>query len=394
MLEKRITTIIIRNIEYTALMRKIGLQLRFQDGYDMAVAQGVIDYGRTKENWRIMGQGPLFSETLSDCDGLIARIESEEEARHYASLGMPVVDIANSASHGLLDMVSNDDHQTGRLAGSYFKELGSGRVGWCGVRGVRWASQRLQGFSQGMQMPLERIATFTRSLGWWRQLYEPSEELDQWLDSLERPIALFCCNDLSAMKTELACQRLGIKIPEEVMVLGVDNETLLCELASPSISSIQPDCRAIGYGAAALLDELLTDRTRPVQSRRVPPLPIIERESSRYVFCDDEHVARALRMIRAEATDGLTAAEVAQVAHIGRRSLEMRFKRERGRTILEEIQEYRLREAERLLIHTTLAVKEIVQLCGFASEHRFFSLFRSAHGMTPLSFRAARNQLL
>src|SRR5690554_4977680 len=159
---------------------------------------------------------------------------------------------------------------------------------------------------------------------------------------------------------------------------------------SPALHRASPiGQQLIQEGGAALLDELLTNRTRPVQSRRVPPLPIIERESSRYVFCDDEHVARALRMIRAEATDGVTAAEVAQAAHIGRRSLEMRFKRERGRTILEEIQEYRLREAERLLIHTTLAVKEIVQLCGFASEHRFFSLFRSSHAMTPLSFRAA-----
>jgi len=374
-------------------MRTIGLQLRFQDSYDMAVAAGVVEYARTTRQWRLKGQGPLFSETLADCDGLIARIESEEDARSMAALGIPVIDIANSASGGLFNQVTNDDHQTGVNAARYLKESGSRNWGWCGVSRVRWASQRLKGFLEGSGLSIAGVASFTESLAWWRQLYEVSEELEAWLSTLPKPISLFCCNDISAMKVELACQRVGIAIPDDVMVLGVDNETLICELATPSISSIQVDCRTIGYEAAVLLDGLLDGTIHALQSRKIAPLVVIERESTRYVHCSDDQVAQALRLIKREASYGLTAAEVAAESAISRRALEMRFKKERGRTILEEIVRQRLQEASRLLIYSSLTVSEVGQLSGFTSEHRFFALFKEAYGMTPLSYRKERRQL-
>jgi len=195
------------------------------------------------------------------------------------------------------------------------------------------------------------------------------------------------------MKVELACQRVGIAIPDDVMVLGVDNETLICELATPSISSIQVDCRTIGYEAAVLLDGLLDGTIHALQSRKIAPLVVIERESTRYVHCSDDQVAQALRLIKREASYGLTAAEVAAESAISRRALEMRFKKERGRTILEEIVRQRLQEASRLLIYSSLTVSEVGQLSGFTSEHRFFALFKEAYGMTPLSYRKERRQL-
>ncbi len=374
-------------------MRTIGLQLKFQDSYDMAVASGVVEYARSRGQWRLKGQGPLFGETLADCDGLIARIESEEEARAMAALTIPVIDIANSATGDRFNQVTNDDHQTGVNAARYLKESGIRNWGWCGVSRVRWASQRLRGFLEGAGLAFESVATFTESLGWWRRLYEMSEELDAWLGGLPKPISLFCCNDLSAMKVELACQRLGIAIPDDVMVLGVDNETLICELATPSISSIQVDCRTIGYEASVLLDGLLDGKLHGLQSRKIAPLVVIERESTRYVHCSDDHVAEALRLIKREASYGLTAAEVAGQASISRRALEIRFKEERGRTILEEIVRQRLQEASRLLLYSTLTVGEVGQLSGFASAHRFFALFKEVYGMTPLSYRNERRQL-
>ncbi len=367
-------------------MRYIGLQLRFQDSYDLAVAHGVVRYAQQKSGWRI--KGPLFSDTLGDCDALIARIESEEEARSYAEAKIPVVDIANATFDSSFHLVTNDDIATGSCAGSYFKEAGLQSVGWCGISDVRWAEQRFTGFAQGLERSKEEIHSFTRSLRWWRQLYERSEEFERWLRALPKPIALFCGNDQSAVKTLFSCERLGITIPEEVMVLGVDNETLLCELASPSISSIQPNCDAIGYEAAALIDRLLHEREGEIYQQTILPLPIIERESTAIVHAGDPHVASALRLIKAEATYGLTAGEVAAESAISRRALEMRFQRYRGRTILAEIQRERLIEAERLLIHTTTTIKEIAYSCGFASEHRFYSLFRTTHQMTPGEYRA------
>lgn len=386
MLKIRIVTIILRKRWYTHPMRYIGLQLRFQDSYDLAVAHGVVHYAQKKSGWRI--KGPLFSDSLADCDALIARIESEEEARAYRAASIPIVDIANATFNPFFHLVTNDDIATGEIAGAYCKEAGLDALGWCGIDKVRWAAQRFKGFSKGLHVPKESIHSFIQSLSWWRQLYESSEEFDRWLKGLPKPIALFCGNDLSAVKTLFSCQRLEIAVPEEVMLLGVDNETLLCELASPSISSIQPNCHAIGYEAAALIDRLLSGGQATLAEQTILPLPIIERESTAIIHAGDEHVARALKLIKAEATYGLGAGEVAAESAISRRALEMRFQKYRGRTILAEIQHQRLAEATRLLLHTSTTIKEVAYSCGFASEHRFYALFRKAYGMTPGEYRA------
>jgi LacI family transcriptional regulator len=377
-------------------MKQIGLKLRFQDGYDMAVASGVVQYARTKGDWQVRGQGPWFfsldQEALSECDALIARIEDDQEALLCASLGIPVVDIAGSSSLKLFSQVRNDDYQTGVSAGTYLKKLGSRNVAWCGVDQVHWARERFVGFASSLSMNPSDIASFSRPLSWWRQLYEPSQELESWLAGLEKPIGLFCCNDLSAMKVELACQRLSISIPSDVMVLGVDNETLLCELASPSISSIQPDCKTIGYEASAMLDAMLSNRQSGMHIRRIAPGSVTERESTRLVLCEDEQVANALRLIKARATSGLTASDVASEATICRRALEMRFRQFRKHTIWEEITFEKLEQACLLLNHSNATISQISEQCGFGSAHRFYSLFKRAYEMTPNQYRSKKQR--
>ncbi len=378
-------------------MKQIGLKLRFQDGYDMAVANGVVQYAHKKFDWQLRGQGPWFfsldKEALLACDALIARIEDDEDARFCASLGVPVVDIAGATSLKLFSQVRNDDYQTGVSAGTYFSKMGSKHIAWCGVDHVHWARERFIGFSSATSTNPTMLPSFSRSLSWWRHLYAPDEQLDAFLLDLPKPCSLFCCNDLSAMKVELACGRLAIKIPEELMVLGVDNETLLCELASPSISSIQPNCETIGYQASALLDAMLQGRVSGVHIRRIAPGPVRERESTHLVSCEDEHVAKALQLIKVEATNGIQASDVARQASICRRALEMRFRSLRGTTIWEEITKEKLSRSSLLLSHTQESISTIAEECGFSSIHRFYSLFKRTYGMTPNQYRNKKKRM-
>ncbi len=357
----------------------------------MSVAKGVVNYARGKHDWQVRGQGPWFfsldREALLGCDALIARIEDDEEARFCASLGIPVVDIAGSTSLKLFSQVRNDDYQTGVSAGTYLKSLGNLKMAWCGVDNVHWARERFIGFCSATSTSPDEMPKFSRPLSWWRHLYEADETLDSYLKSLQKPIALFCCNDLSAMKVEIACQRLEIGIPDEIMVLGVDNETLLCELASPSISSIQPDCEAIGFQASSMLERMLGSTNNEVLVRRIAPGPVTERESTRLVFCEDEHVAKALQLIKAEAANGLSASEVANQASICRRALEMRFRRYRGKTIWEEITSEKLSQAALMLLHTKERIAVVSEQCGFSSVHRFYSLFKRRYQMSPDQYR-------
>lgn len=375
-------------------MIQIGLKLRFQDGYDMAVANGVVRYAKMKSGWQLRGQGPWFfpldSDSLSNCDALIARIEDDEQALACAALGIPVVDIAGASSLKLFSQVRNDDYETGVRAGRYLHALGNRNYAWCGVEGVHWARERLVGYASAIGHSPEQIVRFSRPLPWWRQIYEESPQLESWLLSLPKPISLFCSNDLSAMKVEIAAQRLGILIPTELTVLGVDNETLLCELATPSISSIQTNCEMIGYQAAAMIDSLLQSKSQTIRIQRVASGDVTERESTALITEKDPIVAKALRIIRDEARRGISVSDVVDRSTVSRRNLEMRFKGARGKTLWEEICDQRLLLATLALRHSSATISDIANDCGFGSVHRFYTLFKRKYGTTPNIWRKRR----
>ncbi len=342
------------------------------------------------------GQGPWFfpldSDSLSNCDALIARIENNEEALACSALGIPVVDIAGASSLKLFSQVRNDDYETGVLAGRYLHALGNRNYAWCGVDGVHWARERLVGYASAIGKSSEQILRFSRPLPWWRQIYDDSPELESWLAALPKPISLFCSNDLSAMKVEVAAQRLGILIPTELTVLGVDNETLLCELATPSISSIQANCEMIGYQAAAMIDSLLQSKSNTVRIQRIASGSVTERESTALITEKDPVVAQALRTIRDEARDGISVTDVVDRCDVSRRNLEMRFKRARGKTLWEEICEQRLLLSTLALRHSSATIADIAIDCGFGSVHRFYTLFKRKYGTTPNIWRKQKSE--
>ncbi|HKL57063.1 MAG TPA: DNA-binding transcriptional regulator [Sphaerochaeta sp.] len=376
-------------------MIQIGLKLRFQDGYDMAVANGVVRYAKKKGTWQLRGQGPWFfpldSDSLSSCDALIARIENDEQALACSALGIPIVDIAGASSLKLFSQVRNDDYETGVRAGRYLHALGNRNFAWCGVDGVHWARERLVGYASALGRSPEQLLRFSRPLSWWRQIYELSPELERWLIALPKPISLFCSNDLSAMKVEVAAQRLGIHIPTELTVLGVDNETLLCELATPSISSIQPNCEMIGYQAAAMLDLLLQSESKSVRIQRITSGEVTERESTALITEEDPAVARALKIIRDHASEGISVGDVVERSDISRRNLEVRFKRARRKTLWEEICDQRLLLATLAMRHSSATIADIAHDCGFGSVHRFYTLFKRKYGTTPNVWRKQRS---
>ena len=360
----------------------------------MAVANGVVRYAKRQHTWQLRGQGPWFfpldSDSLSRCDALIARIENDEEALLCSSLHIPVIDIAGASSLKLFSQVRNDDYATGVTGGKYLHALGRERYAWCGVDHVHWSRERLVGFCAAIGIPADSLPMFSRPLSYWRQLYEPSSDLDNWLSSLTKPLSLFCSNDLSAMKVEIACQNLGIQIPDEVTVLGVDNEALLCELATPSISSIQPNCEQIGYQAAAMLDVLLQNEDKQIRIQRIACGPVTERESTSLIREEDPVVAQALQFIHEQVALGICASHVVDQSSVCRRSLEMRFKKARGKTLLEEISDQRLALVTAMLESSRTSIPQIAQDCGFGSVHRLYTLFQRKHHMTPQVWRKTK----
>jgi LacI family transcriptional regulator len=185
-----------------------------------------------------------------------------------------------------------------------------------------------------------------------------------------------------------ACRRERLVVPDEVAVIGVDNDTLLCELSSPPLTSVIPNAHGAGYEAAALLDRLMAGKRVPAAARLIPPLGIAARQSTDVLAVEDRAVARAVQYIREHACEGINVGDVLGTVPLSRRVLEQRFQRLLGRTPREEILHVRLGRVRQLLVETDLPLHQVAERAGFAHVEYLSVWFKRETGRTPSAFRA------
>ncbi|MFW5806934.1 MAG: DNA-binding transcriptional regulator [Spirochaetota bacterium] len=388
-------------------MKHIALGMELADYYDHGIARGVIRYAKGRPDWLLYGHGWMFSplDDLADWtgDGVIARIEYAAEAELASQLPCPVVDVANSFPMPDVHVVSNGDVETGRLAGRHFKANGFRNFAFCGVEPGEWSRLRLQGFRE--EVGTQDLPVFERPLEWWlEETY--SVELALFLSRLPKPVSIFACNDKAGLRVSSTCNSEGIAVPDQVAILGVDNEDIPCELANPSLSSIALQLERIGATAAARLNWLLggnggelssedalvssTTEIRAVDGPGpivIPPLEVVERRSTSAYASSNPLVVEAFRLIRSENGRFLDVSDLVAELSVSRRTLESQFKHETGRTLHDAITLQRIRIATRLLRTTNLKVEAIAQESGFGSVQRFFAHFKRHTGTTPNRFR-------
>jgi len=377
--------------------RRIALCMELADFYEHGIARGVVRYAKSKPEWRLFGYGWMF-RSIRDLrqwrgDGILSRIESEAAAADMASLGLPLVDVAGAYRRPGFSAVTNDDRLTGRRAVGYLGSIGFRRIAYLGVPGVAWSAERRAGAAEALGLGPSALPSFERSLPWWEgegrggtNRHEAGDRpLEQFISGLKKPAAIFACNDTAGLRAVDVCQSLGIGVPEEVAVLGVDDEDIVCELSSPSLSSIALDCETIGYRAAALLDSILEGGD--ASSVVVPPGDVTERESTRTFASEDPLVTKAATIIRARAHLGIDVAGLLDLIPASRRSLEMRFKQATGRTLHEEIITIRVAKAKRLLGASDLTMEAVAESSGFGSLQRFHESFRLLEGTSPGAWR-------
>jgi LacI family transcriptional regulator len=202
------------------------------------------------------------------------------------------------------------------------------------------------------------------------------------------------CNDFRGTQALDACRRAGIAVPEEVAVVGVDNEELVCTLANPPLSSVVPNARSIGYEAAALLDRLMRGEPEPTTPLFIPPVEVITRLSTDVNAIADPEVATAMRFIREHACEGIAVADVLSQVPVSRSVLQRRFRGLLGRSIHGEIAGVRLQRAKQLLIETDLPLAAIAQRTGFSHVEYLCAAFRQATGLPPGTYRREHAQLV
>ncbi|AQT69137.1 Xylose operon regulatory protein [Anaerohalosphaera lusitana] len=293
--------------------------------------------------------------------------------------------IHESGSAGATSIVTNSD-LIGRMAADYFYSLGFRNFAYCGFDNIPWSEKRLRSYeSQVSSYGIEKVFTFNNSSGLGKK-----KPVIEWLQSLPKPVCIFGCNDDRAIYIMEACKVGGISVPEEVAVLGVDNDELVCNLSSPPLSSILLSFETAGFAGARQLEELMQGQASN-EAIIVEPVEIIERQSTEMLAIEDKEVVSALVYIRNNFHKPIQASDVVNATAVSRRSLEYRFKNQLDRTIKQEIDRFRVNYIKKSLNKTDLPVYKIAASLEFTDGEHFSRYFKNLTGQSPMQFRRSLN---
>lgn len=323
-----------------------------------------------------------------DGDGILSRTFTQKMANVISATGLPTVELRSTNLRHDFPFVGVDNSQVGPLVADHFLERGYQQFGVYSLHTEKFFEERAVEFVSAVEAAGHKCSRLPEPRSDKARDWEKSQaRLIDWLAAMPKPAGIFAANDQLAVRVLEACQRAGIAVPEQVAVVGCENEETLCSFASPTLTSVQFDGTAVGYRAAEVLDRMMNGR-RPRQRRTLIPIrQMVVRESSDESVINDRLVADAARLIRQHAVTGLHVGDLCQRLNASRSTLERRMKAALQRTPKEEILRVRFREVERLLRDTDLPVDAIASQTGFVHSHYLQTAFKQRHGETPGRYR-------
>jgi LacI family transcriptional regulator len=309
--------------------------------------------------------------------------------------GLPLVDLNDAPVLQGVPKIRPDNVALGHLAAEHFLERGFRNFGFCGFGNSGWSCERRDGFAEALQLAGRRCAVHDVDFPgevtpFWNE--EQVHLLATWLDRLPKPAAIMACNDPRALQVIAAAERGDLMVPEEVAVLGANNDAVRCELSYPPLSSVATNPFQAGFRAAEILASLMAGQPLAVVDVRVEPVGVVTRHSTDVLSIEDKPVAAALGFIREHAYRGIGVADVVRHAAASRSLLEKRFRRVIGRSPQAEIRRVQVARIRQLLLETDFPLKKIAELTGFEHVEYMSVVFKKLVGASPGGFRKRRQK--
>jgi len=381
---------------------RVALLIESSRAYGRGLLQGIARYIRTHGPWSVSFQERRASDpppawlTQWRGDGIIARVEDRALAKVIARLKVPAVDLRGLLRDLPHPLIETDDRLVVDAAAEHLLSRGFRHFAFCGFPGANYSDVRSELFTarlhrEGVPCHVYQPPRRLRSEASFKQEQQGLElegDVGRWIRSLPKPLALLACNDIRGQQVLNVCRQHDIAVPEQVAVLGVDNDTVLCELSDPPLSSVIPDTDRIGFEAAALLDRLMRGEAAPAGTTYIPPLGVATRRSTEVLAVSDRHVATAIQFIRDNACAGISVADVVASLPLSRSALERRFDAHLGRAPKAEILRVQIERAKQLLAESDLPLKTVAERCGFTHPEYLSVIFKKKTGTTPGRFRA------
>lgn len=363
---------------------------------------GIRGYAREKGDWHLLCSPPTLrgaeesALTLKSMSGwkgdaIIAATNEGAELRYALKMGIPVVNLAAglAKSHGV-PRVLVDNAQAGRMAADHLLERGLRNLAFFGWIDLWYSGQRLSGFRERAAESGAECATFLQSSQgqpertWMKQI----GGIAKWLRSLPRPAGVFAVTDYRAQFLMEASQEAGLRIPDDIAVIGMDNDETICEHSLPPLTSVSRNSERVGWEAAALLDRMMHGEQAPDSDVFLAPDAIIARQSTDILHCADPLTQRALDYMRAHLKTQFNVEQLADHLGVSKRTLETRFRDGLQSSPHDFLTRLRVQHARELMqMPRKITVEQLVRECGFGSVRAFYTLF---HRITGESFAASR----
>ncbi|MCC6126845.1 MAG: DNA-binding transcriptional regulator [Pirellulales bacterium] len=389
--------------------RHVALAFPFTTSWLTVCTRGITDYARAHGDWSLMISAPPLSSveehTLTPSnlkgwsgDGIITEIRSRKEASDARRLRMPVVDLSGALAHPGHPRVTADHYAIGQLAAGHLLQCGFRRLAYYGIQGLWYSTRRGEGFRDaalkaGASCEMFEQAPPSNPRISWQQRLTP---LDKWLRGLKTPVGILAVHDHRARLVVEECHRLGLNVPHDVAIIGVDNDRMVCENCRPTLSSIMRKAWEIGYRAAEMLDRLMNSEALPEQEIILPPEGIIARGSTDTLAVEDARVSAAVHYLHDHFAERTALNDVFRQVPISRRLLEKRFRRHLNCSPYAYLTQLRVEKAKQMLAAPEkMKIRVIARSCGFSNSVRMRLVFLRRVELTPLEYRRLqRDELL
>lgn len=374
--------------------KQVAVFIETSRAYGRGLLRGVSRFHQESGQWQIFFRPQDLDSALPKWlkswrgDGILARIANEQMARALLATRLPLIDLRGGGRKFGLSTCGCDNDQICRAALEHLLERGLRQFAFVGepIGYHVYDDQRRKSFVQ--QVEQRGLVCYDYRYAGRRATHDLATEQRRflsWMTSLPKPIGIMAVHDDRGMQVLDACRKLEIAVPDQVAVIGVDNDEFLCALSIPSLTSVDPNSERIGYEAALELNRMM-NRHRP-RNMLFPPLGIVARQSTDVLNATDTDIAAAVRFIRQNACQGIRVSDVEQQIALSRTLLNRRFKAVVGRTPKEEILRVQLEHACKLLVDTDLPIAKVAISAGFASAKYFISAFNGRMAMTPRGYR-------
>ncbi|MDR1865935.1 MAG: DNA-binding transcriptional regulator [Bacteroidales bacterium] len=378
-------------------MKKILLLTDFSSGYSRSLLRGIVRWSKAYGPWVFYRMPQYYRELYGDdgvvrwanewkADAIIAQLENVDLEK-LNELKIPIIIQNYRERSDKICNITGDYFGTGEMAADFFLNRGFANFAYYGFSDMIWSRERADGFGSRVKKRGYTVSTLNNDNRKTEQWSFDPVALSNWLLSLPKPVALFACDDFFALQITETCKIYDIAVPDEISVLGTDNDELLCNISHPPLSSVVLDVETGGYQAAALLQQLMNHEITHAFDIVIPPIRIEARQSTEKYAVNDKYLLRVIEYIKNNYARYISIDDITRTVPFSRRILEKKFKESMGITVYQYLLQYRVELFSELLLKSDKPLEELAFLCGFEDYKNVARVFRKYKKTTPLQYQ-------